>query len=72
MPPHTTKRIITSLKKNIQNFQKIKLYGSPTTKELKKKYSSNQLEEWKWAAGEESTYAKAVADGTGSPTFTCR
>ena len=37
-PPHTTKRrITTNLKtKNNQNCQKIKLYGSPTTNELKK------------------------------------
>ena len=36
--PHTTKRrTITDLKtKNNQNSQKIELYGSPTTKELKK------------------------------------
>ena len=40
LPPHTTKRTTTNLKKkNNQNFQKIELYGSPTTKELKKKYS---------------------------------
>ena len=38
MPPCTTKRrTTTNLKaKNNQNCQKIKLYGSPTTKELKK------------------------------------
>ena len=42
MPPHTTKRkITTNLKtKNNQNCQKIKLYRSPTTNELKKKHSS--------------------------------
>ena len=41
MLPHTTKRRTTNLKtKNNQNCQKIKLYGSPTTKELKKKHSS--------------------------------
>ena len=41
LPPHTTKRRTkTNLKtKNNQNCQKIKLYGSPTTKELKKKHS---------------------------------
>ena len=40
MPPHTTERRTTNLKtKNKQNCQKIKLYGSPTTKELKKKHS---------------------------------
>ena len=41
-PPHTTKRrtTTTNLKtQNNQNCQKIKLYGSPTTKELKKKHS---------------------------------
>ena len=40
MPPQTTKRTTTNSKtKNNQNCQKIKLYGSPTTKELKKKHS---------------------------------
>ena len=41
LPPCTTKRrTTTNLKtKNNQNCQKIKLYGSPTTKELKKKHS---------------------------------
>ena len=40
MPPHITKRrTITNLKtKNNQNCQKIELYGSLTTKELKKKH----------------------------------
>ena len=40
-PPCTTKRRTTThLKtKNNQNYQKIKLYGSLTTKELKKKHS---------------------------------
>ena len=41
VPPPTTKRRTTAnLKtKNNQNYQKIELYGSPTTKELKKKHS---------------------------------
>ena len=41
MPPHTTKRKTkTYLRtKNSQNCQKIKLYGSLTTKLLKKKHS---------------------------------
>ena len=44
LPPHTTKRRATNLKtKNNQNCQKIKLYGSPTTKELKKKHSSRPV-----------------------------
>ena len=44
LPPHTTKtRTTTNLKtKNNLNWQKVKLYGSPTTKELKKKHSSDQ------------------------------
>ena len=43
--PRTTKRRTTmNLKtKNKQNCQKIKLYGSPTTKELKKKHSSRPV-----------------------------
>ena len=42
LPPRTTKRRkTTNLKtKNNQNCQKIELYGSLTTKELKKKHSS--------------------------------
>ena len=42
VPPRTTKRrTTTNLKTKInQNFQKIKLSGSPTTEELKKKHSS--------------------------------
>ena len=42
LPPCTTiKRITTNLKtENTQNCKKIKLYGSPTTKDLKKTYSS--------------------------------
>ena len=44
LPPHTTKRRATNLKtKNNQNCQKIQLYGSLTTKELKKKLSSRQV-----------------------------
>ena len=42
VPPHTTKsRTTTNLKtKSNQNCQKIELYGSLSTKELKKKHSS--------------------------------
>ena len=40
LPPHTNKRTTTNLKtKNNQNCQKIELYGSPTTKKLKKKHA---------------------------------
>ena len=45
VPPHTTKRRTTTNLKttNNQNLQKIELYGSPTTKELKKKHSSRPV-----------------------------
>ena len=44
LPLCRTKRRTTNLKtKNNQNCQKIKLYGSPTTKELKKKHSSRPV-----------------------------
>ena len=45
MPPRTIKRRkTTNLKtKNNHNCQKIKLYGSPKTKELKKKHSSRPI-----------------------------
>ena len=45
LPPRTTKRkTTTNLKtKNNQNCQKIELYGSLTTKEIKKKHSSRSI-----------------------------
>ena len=45
LPPHTTKRrTTTNLKtKYNQNWQKIKLYGSLTTKEFRKKHSSRPV-----------------------------
>ena len=49
---HTTKRVTTNLKtKTTTTARKIKLYGSPTTKELKKKHSSRlvgQAETGSW------------------------
>ena len=43
-PPCTTERITTNIQtKNNQNCQKIELYGSLTTKELKKKHSPRQV-----------------------------
>ena len=61
VPPSTTKRrTTTNLKtKNNQNFQKIKLYGSPTTKELKKKHSS------KLVGGAERAHGKVETKGLG-------
>ena len=63
MLPHTNKRRIrTNLKtKNNQNFQKIEQYGSPTTKEFKKKHSSRPAggaEKGSWA---ETTLSKVAA-----------
>ena len=77
MPPHTTKRRpTTNLKtKNNQNCQKIKLYGSLTTKELKKKYSPRPVggaEMGSWGRNSWKTEAGEVAAGrVGSPTFAC-
>ena len=72
MPPHTTKRrTTTNLKtKNNQNCQKIKLYGSPTTKELKKKHSSRLVGGAEMGSWVERTHSKAAAEGRGGPTFT--
>ena len=76
--PHTTKRrTAMNLKtKNNQNFQKIILYGSPTTKELKKKHSSRPVGGTKMGScGRED---KRQGGGwrtswrVGGPTFACR
>ena len=57
MLPCTTKRRMTTYLniKNNQNCQKIKLYGSPTTKEIKKKHSSRLV------GGAERTRGKGTA-----------
>ena len=39
------------------------MYGSPTTKELRKKHSSRPVEGWRWAAGAERTHGKVAAGG---------
>ena len=82
MPPLTTKRRTrTNLKtKSNQNCQKIKLYGSPTTKELQKKHSSRPVAGVEMGSRVERTCNKAaaggpgevVAGGVGSRTFVCR
>ena len=70
VPPCTTKRATTNLKtKSNQNYRKIKLYGSLTTKELKKKHSPRQVEAVEIAAGAERTCRKGVAGVAGGPTF---
>ena len=81
LPPRTTKRRTTKIlkTKNNQNCQKIELYGSLTTKELKNKHSSRpeggvetgsqsgkdlwQSSGWRARVGEEA------AGGAASPTF---
>ena len=64
MPPHTTKRrTITYLKtKNNQNCQKIELYGSLTTKKLKK-HSFRLVGGVEMAARVERMCGKVVAGG---------
>ena len=84
MPPYTTKiRTTRNLKtKNNQNSQRIELYGSLTTKELKKKHSSILLggaETGSWG-GEDSWQGsiwrtragEAVTGRLSSVTFACR
>ena len=73
LPPCTTKRRTrTNLKiKNNQNCQKIQLYGSPTTKELKKKHSSELVGKVEMGSWMERTCGKAAAGGPGGPTFAC-
>ena len=61
MPPHTTKRTTNLKTKNNQNCQKIELYGSPTTKELKKKHS------FRLVGGVERTCSKAAVGRPGVP-----
>ena len=65
MPPHTTKRTTTNLKKKkktCQNCQKTKLYGSPTTKELKKKHSSRLVRGAEMGSSGERAHHKAASD----------
>ena len=83
LPSCTTKRRTTNLKtRTNQNCQKIELYGSPTSKQLKKKHSFRLiggLEMGSWG-GEDvqqgsnwRTWAsEVVAGGVGGPTFACR
>ena len=67
MPPRTTKRRTTTnaKTKNNQNRQKIKLYGSPTNKELKKKHSSKPVGGVEMGSQVERTHSKAAAGGPG-------
>ena len=82
MLPHTTiTRITTNFKtKNNQNLQKIELYGSSTTNNLKKKYLFRWVggvEPRNWGVRAEKIHCgggKAVVEvpgGMGCPTFMC-
>ena len=85
MPTHMTRiRTTTNSKtKNNQDCQKIELYGSLTTKELKKKHSFRQVggAETSQAGGAEKTRwqgsswwagaGEVEAGGAGSPTLAC-
>ena len=81
-PPRTTKRrTTTSLEtKNSQNSQKIELYVSPTTKELKKKHSLRPVGGAEMGSQAERTRGKAAAGVPGEaadfrlsgPTLMCR
>ena len=65
VPPCTTKRTKTNLKtKTNHNWQKIELYGSPTTKELKK-HSSRPVGGVETGSQVERTHRKAVVGGLG-------
>ena len=67
MPLQTTKRrTTTNLKtKNNQNCWKIKLYGSLTIKELKKKHSSRLVKGAETGSLAERTHSKAATGGLG-------
>ena len=76
LPCTTKRRITTNLKtRNNQNYQKIKLHGTPTTEEIKKR-------SYRWvggaetgsraerASGKEADHVdKAEAGGLGTPIF---
>ena len=66
-PPRTTKRrATTNLKtKSNKNCQKIELYGSPTTKELKKKDSHIPVGGAETGSQAERTWGKVAAEGLG-------
>ena len=69
---HTTKRrtTINFKTKNYQNCQKIELYGTLTTKKLKKKHSPRLRRGGDQQQGQR-IHSKAEAGGLGSPTFMC-
>ena len=72
-PCRTKRRTTTNLKaKNNQNCQKIELYGSLTTKELKEKHSSRPVGGAEMGSQVERTHSKVASGRAGHPTFTGR
>ena len=64
------KRSTTNLKtKNTQNYQKIELYGSLTTKELKKRHSSRPVGGAEGGSQDGEDCGKVLAGGPGAPMF---
>ena len=74
MLPHTIKRRTTTILKTKlnQNCKEIKLYGSLTTKELKKKHSPRLVRGVEMGSQAERLCGKVVAGGPAGPTFMCR
>ena len=66
LPCTTKRRTTTNLKtKNNQNCQEIELYGSPTTKEIKKKHSFRQVGGIETGSWVERTRGRTAAGGPG-------
>ena len=69
------KKLQLNYKTNVtQNHQKMKLYGSPTTKHLKKPHSSREVRGTEMQREVERHGATGAAwrgGGMGGPTFTC-
>ena len=70
MPPHKTERGITTNIKAKNNYQKIDLYRSLTTEELKK-HSCSLVGGVKTGRQGGKTCNKAAAGGPDIPTFAC-
>ena len=70
LSPHKTKRTTTNLKtKNNQNCQKIELYRSPTTNDLKEKQSSRLAEGVEKGSPGRENSQQGSGWRTGDPTF---
>ena len=72
MPPCTTKRTTNLKTRNDQNCQKIKLHGSLTAKELKKKHSSKLVGGVEMGSQAGEDLWQGGSRWTSGPTFACR